>query len=206
MKRLSSIVILVFLGLGLMSQNDSQEYKTIFKKDRIKHGAYAGLSFNYAKLGDDNAIFMGAKGGWVVDHKVVIGFAGYAFLSNLHFNDMHNESNSDLAGGYGGFLLEYIILPHAPVHISIPLILGAGGIARTNSWDFDFNSWKQYTNKADAFFVIETGVEVEFNLIKFMRISAGLYYRHTSNIQLANTDKNALNGLSTGITLKFGKF
>ncbi len=204
MKRLSSIVLLLFLGLGVMSQTDTQEYKTIFKKDRIKHGAYVGLGFNYAKVNDDNAIFIGAKGGWVVDHKVVIGFAGYGFLNDRHFNAGNDDINTNLAGGYGGFMLEYIILPHAPVHISIPLLLGAGGIAHTNNWDMNF--WDEYSNKADAFFVMEPGIEVEFNLIKFMRLSLGLNYRITTNIQLENTDKNALNGLSTGITLKFGKF
>ncbi len=204
MKRLTSITLLLFLCLSLMSQTDTQEYKTIFKKDRITHGAYVGLNFKLANVNDENAIFMGGRGGWVVDHKVVIGFAGYGFLSDLHFNSDHDDTNTNLAGGYGGFMLEYIILPHAPVHISIPLILGAGGIAHTNNWDLNF--WDQYSNKADAFFVIETGVEIEFNMIKFMRLALGITYRHTSNIQLENTEKNALNGLSTGITFKFGKF
>lgn len=39
-----------------------------------------------------------------------------------------------------------------------------------------------------------------------MRVAAGVYYRHTSKLQLEDTDENALNGFSTGITLKFGKF
>lgn len=204
MKRPLSIVILLLFGLRLMSQTESQEYRTIFKKDRTKHGGYFGLGFKHAKVDDDNAIFIGAKGGWIFDHKVVIGFAGYGFLSDLHFNADHNDVSTNLAGGYGGFMLEYIILPHAPVHVSIPLVLGAGGIAHTNNWN-NLN-WAGYPTKADAFFVIEPGVEVEFNLIKFIRLSLGVSYRATTDIQLEDTDKNALNGLSTGIALKFGKF
>ena len=206
MKKLISIALMLFISLNLISQNDTEEYKTIFQKDRVKHGGYGGLSFSYSQIDGDNAFIFGARGGWIIDHKVSIGFAGYGFISNLHFNYLSDNTDSDLAGGYGGLLFEYILFPFSPVHVSFPLLIGAGGISYIDDWNVNFDFWDRHSLNADAFFVIEPGVELEFNLIRFMRMSVGLYYRYTSDIQLAGTDRHALNGLTTGITLKFGKF
>jgi hypothetical protein len=59
---------------------------------------------------------------------------------------------------------------------------------------------------ANAFFVLEPGVEIEMNVARFMRISIGGSYRLTSKLDLMNTDPNALRGFSGNLSLKFGKF
>ena len=204
MNKIITISLFLIASLSLISQNNSEEYKTIFNKDRISHGGYGGLSLIYSQIDGGNTIITGVRGGWIIDHKVSIGFAGYGFINDLHFNNINNDATSDIAGGYGGLLIEYIFFPNSPIHISIPLLMGAGAITHADNWNIDI--WDRYSDEADAYFVIEPGIELEFNLIKFMRMSAGVYYRHTSNILLSDTDKHALNGLSTGITLKFGKF
>ncbi len=204
MKKVLLIIMIMLISFSIFSQNDQEEYRTLFSKGRVSHGAYGGLSINYSQMDGQGALILGARGGWIIDHGFSIGFAGYGFANDFHYNDIPTDTRSGLVGGYGGLLLESIILPNSPIHISIPLLIGVGGVSYGDYWDFDY--WNRYTNEVDAFFVIEPGVELELNLIRFMRISAGVYYRHTSNIQLQNTDKHALNGLSTGITLKFGKF
>ncbi len=206
MKKLIFITLIMLIGFSAISQNDEEEYRTLFNKGRTSHGAYGGLSINYSQMEGKDALIVGARGGWIIDHGFSIGFAGYGFANDFHYNDIPSNTRSGLVGGYGGLLLESIILPNSPIHLSIPLLIGVGGVSYGDNWDFGYDFWDRQSNEADAFFVIEPGVELELNLIKFMRISAGVYYRHTSNIQLQNTDKHALNGLSTGITLKFGKF
>lgn len=206
MKKTISITLLVLIAFCGISQNDHQEYRTLFSKGRTSQGAYGGFSINYSEMDGKSALILGARGAWIIDHSFSIGFAGYGFANDFHYNDFPLNDRSGLVGGYGGLLLESIITPHAPIHISIPLLIGVGGVAYGDGWGFDRDYWDWHSNEAEAFFVIEPGIELELNLIHFMRLSAGLYYRHTSNIQLINTNKHALNGLSTGITLKFGKF
>ena len=56
------------------------------------------------------------------------------------------------------------------------------------------------------------GIEVELNVVKFFRLSAGLNYTHTSEIILNDLlgepiiPGNALNGFTFGLSFKFGKF
>jgi len=58
----------------------------------------------------------------------------------------------------------------------------------------------------DSFFVIEPGVVLGINLLKFMRLDAGVSYRYAPGIQLPKTNSNLLNGFNTNISLKFGRF
>ena len=196
---LTSLVILI--GISLFSQTNDDEIKTIFNNGRTKHGAYGGLSINYSQIDGKDAFLVGARGAWLIDHSIGIGIAGYGFINDIHTNDGFIDADLDLVGGYGGLLIEPIIMAKSPVHISLPIIIGAGGITYTDNFGWDNNNYD-----SDAFFVIEPGIEIEFNLIKFMRIATGVYYRHTSNIELEGVDNDVLNGFSTGITLKFGKF
>ena len=114
-----------------------------------------------------------------------------------------------LAGGYGGLLIEPIIGAFKPVHISIPMLIGAGGATYMDEYGKTYDDPfypKPYYYYSDAFFVFEPGVEIELNMVKFMRLAFGGYYRFTSGLDLEDTKSNMMNGFSTGITLKFGKF
>jgi hypothetical protein len=50
------------------------------------------------------------------------------------------------------------------------------------------------------------GIEIEFNVVKFMRIGLGGYYRYTSGLNLEKTGEHIMDGFSAGLSLKFGKF
>jgi hypothetical protein len=111
-------------------------------------------------------------------------------------------------------LIEPIILPKFPVHIAFPIVIGVGGIAYTDTekWLYE-TSENWYVDDADAFVVIEPGMEIEMNLVSFMRLSLGVKYRYTSNVRLDNFDSqkyefetDLLHGFTYGISLKFGKF
>lgn len=112
-----------------------------------------------------------------------------------------------MAGGYGGLVIEPIIGAKWPVHVSIPILIGAGGVGliRNNYLKPDWEE-NYYHEDVDAFFVIEPGIEVELNMVKFMRLAIGGYYRYTSDLHLADTKSNVLDGFSVGLTMKFGKF
>ena len=214
MKKAILIFTVMFLGTILVAQEENrnpQEYRTLFGGDEISHGGYGGLSVNYSQIDGKDAVLVGARGAWVINHGMAIGIAGYGFANDLKYERTINGLADDysLVGGYGGLLLEPIIGANWPVHISIPVLIGAGGVAYVshywNTYDDPYYHGG-YTEEADAFFVLEPGIEIELNMVKFMRIAFGGYYRYTSNLDLADTKSDVLNGFSTGVTLKFGKF
>ena len=209
---LSFILMFSFAGIIYAQQENKnpQEYKTLFGNETISHGGYGGLSINYSQIDGKDAILVGARGAWVINHSLALGFGGYGFANDLKYSKTYDglTDNYFLAGGYGGLLIEPIIAARQPVHVSIPILIGAGGVSYINTYwsEYDYRYDYAYASDADAFFVVEPGIEVELNMLKFMRIAFGGYYRYTSNIELIDTKKDVLNGFSTGVTLKFGKF
>ncbi|HPE56400.1 MAG TPA: hypothetical protein P5514_09155 [Bacteroidales bacterium] len=214
MKTLFSLMLTLLFAGTLFAQEENknpQEYKTLFGNQQMSNGAYGGLSINYTQIDKKDAMLVGARGAWIINHSLALGFGGYGFANDLKYEKVYGDDQTEnyfLAGGYGGLLIEPIIAAKSPVHVSVPILIGAGGISYINTYwsDYDNRYDYAYTEDADAFFVIEPGIELELNLVKFMRVAFGGYYRYTSDVNLYNTKKDVLNGFSTGITFKFGKF
>jgi hypothetical protein len=110
--------------------------------------------------------------------------------------------------------MEPIFFAKSPIHFSVPITIGAGGIYAWNE-DYFNDPWEhgyyEYHDDWDTFFVVEPGLELDMTVVKFMRISLGATYRITDDIQMQNNDdiavsKDALRNISGYFSLKFGKF
>ncbi len=212
MKRIVFILSLLTVSIYSFSQvledepagkRKDDEIKTLIEKsDDI--GGYGGLSVLYSQIDAKDAFIFGARGGLIMGHIFTLGIAGTGFINDSHLDNILDR-NVSLAGGYGGMFFEPIIFPKFPVHISVPVLIGIGGVAYTSvevrEWDNDY-----FVEDSETFLVLEPGLEMEMNLTQFFRFSMGAYYRYTSEIELLNTDKDVLNGFSFGVNFKFGKF
>lgn len=208
MKKLIILFAAFILAGTTIAQENTTAYRSLFGNEKgISHGGYGGLNFSYTSLDGKDAIMIGAKGGWIIDHRLVLGLAGNTFVNDIQVSTNANYDEVSIAGSYGGLLIEPILAPFAPIHVAFPIIIGAGGIAHMNyhHWVND-NYIEPVVWDSDAFFVIEPGIELEINVVPFMRASLGASYRHTSLINLPDTRKDALRGLSANFSLKFGKF
>jgi hypothetical protein len=209
---LALISVVLFTATAQQGETDyaNDDFKTLFGGDNFSHGGYGAFTINYAKIDNKDAILMGARGAWIIGHGFALGMGGYGFLNDYSFNpNIAGGRNVNLAGGYGGLLIEPIVLPRFPVHLSVPILIGAGGIAYTSTWNpypYDYEDFDLFVEDATGFFVVEPGVEIEFNVVRFFRLAVGGYYRFTSRIQLYDTPEDVMNGWSVGLTLKFGKF
>lgn len=208
MKKIITLLFVVLTVPVLHAQEENGEFKTLFGDRPVSHGGYGALDIRYASIDGKDAFLMGGHGAWVIGHGFALGIAGLGFMNDYHYNpDIAGGRNVNLAGGYGGLLLEPILFPKFPVHVSIPVLVGAGGIAYTTSYNpYDWDESHYYVEEATGYFVLEPGIELEFNIIRFFRLAIGGYYRYTSDISLYDTPENVLHGFSGGISLKFGKF
>ncbi len=221
MKRIVFYFALILMSSTLWSQTseNNDEIKTIFSNNgNTTNGGYGGIMLNYTQIADRDAIVIGAKGGWLINHSFTIGLGGNAFITEPIY-DMNLMEKYEYAGGYGGLLLEPVIGAKNPVHIAFPILIGAGGISYNNHYGNENDDWYDEENgyeDSDAFFVLEPGVEIEFNLVKFMRFAITGSYRYTSNIGLEYRTESVkgqpiggndiLRGWNIGLSLKFGKF
>lgn len=204
---MKKLILLVFLGLGTLmtsaqdERNDDQ-ISTIFSKSH-HNGGYGALSFSYTEIDGKDAFLMGARGSWVIDHSFAVGLGGCGFVNNINYHNwLDNEINNNLAGGYGGIYLEPILAPRLPVHISVPILFGVGGIARVNDIHADY--WD--STQQDVYLVFEPAVELEFNMTRHFRLAGSLGYRFTSKIEMQDVNPDILEGLNIGLIMKFGRF
>jgi len=214
MKKLNLVSIIFFLSLGLSAQENKSEYGTIFNKksgEKVSHGGYGAFNMGYSTIDGKSALVTGARGAWVIDHKIALGIAGNGFFNNVQKSD--NNLDYYLAGGYGGFYFEPIVKHNSSIHLSFPIIIGGGGVT-TVPYYWDSYHWDTYY-PVDAFFVFEPGVEIEFNVVNFFRMSIGATYRFTNGIIMSYSSsgsgkydipKEALNSFSFYMNFKFGKF
>jgi hypothetical protein len=203
---MKTLLLLIFIGAGFFcataQENNDDQISTIFSKNR-KNGGYGALYTGYTQIDSKDAFLMGARGAWIIDHSFAIGLGGCGFMNDWDFHDWrNNDINYNLAGGYGGLYIEPIIAPRLPVHLSFPILVGAGGITQVE----DHHDWTFSEEQSDAFFVLEPSVEVEFNLTRHLRLAGSLGYRFTSNIHIFGVSSNVLEGTNIGLIIKFGKF
>jgi hypothetical protein len=209
MRRIYSLVAMLLCIVNIYAQEEEQnykndEFKTIFGGKKV--GGYGAIGAGYTMIDDKDAVLVNARGGVVLGHNLALGLTGTGFMNEYTENRELNEKVS-MVGGYGGFFIEPIIFPKSGIHVSFPITAGIGGISYTTFKEDDDEWDNENENKeAQSYFVVEPGVEVEFNLFKFMRMSLFGTYRYVSELDWQYTSSTALNNFSTGLVLKFGKF
>lgn len=175
-----------------------------------KVGFYFGFHTGYSTIAGYDAFTAGANLALIANHGLAIGLAGRGFFTETFERTAESGTIADYSydGGYGGILIEPVILPRFPVHVSFPVILGAGGIARNRltNFEYPYDYTDIYTEDAEAFLIAEPGMEIEFNVARWLRLSVGGSYRFTTSPGPGTFGSDDLNGLTAGMSLKFGMF
>lgn len=171
-------------------------------------GFYFGFSTGYSQIEGYDAFSAGTTIAMIANHGLAIGFSGKGFFTEPYEFAPNSNTSFSYAGGYGGFLIEPIIFPKYPVHVSFPILLGAGGITRNRMTDFDYpyDYTEFFVEDAEAFMIAEPGIEIEFNVARWMRLAIGGSYRFTTSLEPDEFDSNPLNGFTGGMSFKFGMF
>lgn len=214
-------ILFIFFRFPLVAQTgienhvprqDDGEIKTLFKKPAhpVKLGYYISTESAYTQFDGKDVFIAGLSTGVILNHFFSIGLGANGVLNpgNLWYDNIQDSAGAYLYGGYGGVKLEFSVLPAFPVHLNFPVLIGGGGMMY-NTW---MNHYKDNDNFDgttlvwDAFFVVEPGVMVELNLVKFVRIDAGISYRYAPDLRLVNTPNGLINNFNAKLSLKFGKF
>lgn len=193
----------------------NQEIQTIFGPE-TSFGGYGGISLGVTRINNQEAISAGIRAAWILNHSLAVGFAGKGFVSELENELLPQNNYSYLGGGYGGVLIEPIVLGNRPINLSVPILFGAGGIGfESGDYNEYYDQFYSQLNDYDLFFIVEPGVELQLNLTPFFRVAFGAQYRFTTETELSTNfndtdiailDKGDLNDFTFNVTFKFGKF
>lgn len=184
----------------------SREIKTLLGNNR-EGGVYGAFTAGYSIIDNRHAVLFGGRFGWLASHSVGIGLGATGFINEFHYEPFLGREVS-LAGGYCGLYIEPILFPRFPVHLSFPVLFGAGGISYISKENSLNNN---LIEDSEAFLLIEPAAEVELNLTSFCRFAIGVSYRFPTSfdIGMSGTPKasaESLKGVSYTMSFKFGKF
>ncbi len=171
-------------------------------------GFYFGFHSEYSQINGYDAFGAGGTFAMIANHGLAIGFSGKGFFTEPYETIHSTNTSYSYTGGYGGILIEPILFPKYPVHISFPILLGGGGIARSvlTNYYYPYEYTQVYVENAEAFLIAEPGMEVEFNVARWLRLGLGASYRFTTSFEPSSFETNPLNGFTGGFSMKFGKF
>ena len=209
MKKFNLSIIVALLVFILMSGSVyAQETKTLLGSD-TDIGFVWGLDLKTSSIKNDIGTSYDLYGGALFNQST---FLGVAFGLNV----THPKLNQ----GYIVLLAQYTYKPDNLIHYSGQLLLGAGsakGYEQKKSSTLD--NFGNITGP--GFYLIEPGVNVEFNLTKKTRLLIGLSYRYVtglgdltfeqedweSNISKQYTYSDTdLSSLNFNIGVKIGKY
>ena len=209
MKKIITILMLQAVVLTLSAQDD--DVKTLFSKNSEIRG-FGAFDMKLTDFNDEKALFVGGHGGVILNKHFIFGGGGYGLTTKNDF-EIADETGAtqelSLYGGYGGIMLGYIIAPKEVIHVSIPVLIGAGGLEVTDD-SHPVVDDQRATIERSAFFVVEPGLEVEMNVARFLRIALVGGYRFIQGVDLdldVNDISNEdLSNWTAGISFKVGKF
>jgi hypothetical protein len=184
----------------------NRDIKTLFGHDR-EGGFYGVLSTGYSVIDNRHAVLFGGRFGWLANHSVGIGFGGTGFMNEFHYEPFLGREVS-LAGGYGGIYIEPILFPRFPVHLSFPVLFGAGGISYISKEGYQNDN---LIEDSAAFLLIEPAAEIELNITRHCRLSLGASYRFPTSFDVGFSGSQdarveSVKGVSYTLSLKFGRF
>ncbi len=202
------LLLFVLFAIGAKAQeDDDSNYITFNDRRNVVHGVYMGIGMGYGEIEGEDTFIGSFKVAYVANQQFEVGFLVKGLYSRQDIFNPRSGTNDDLFAGYAGFHFEPILFGTSPVSLSFPLFIGGGAVGYVerdivdNEEDFDVDN-----DDVDPVFVLEPGVSALFNLSRYVQIEAGVKYRFSSKIELAQSPIDRINGFSSEIGIKVGIF
>lgn len=195
----------LLFGTQVLAQDGS--IRTIFKNKPFSSGGYGAVTNTFTRIRGDFANLSGIYGGWFINHRLMLGISGSAVTNNIRVPLQYStdpQQQRSYEYGQFGLMAEYVIGSSKPIHLVLQGMGGAGFTLQYLRYGSHGNG--NGTSDENWFIVAEPGVQVEFNLFKWMRFSPGVSYRQTFGSDGRGMEDKDLSGVSFNATLKFGKF
>ena len=206
-KNTKTLVLIIGIITGLASLTFAQhQVDEIEKKDQMqtlfgfdsKITGYGSLDAKFTRLNDKDAVIVGGHGGVIFNSYFYFGLGAYGLVTTNQFSGSTPEGSLNMHMGYTGLMMGFNIMPKKVVHFSVPLFLGAGNLELEHNDIFVENS---------AFLLFEPGLQLEVNVVQFMKIGLGIGYRMVHGTSLRNDlTEDDLTYWSGNFSLVFGKF
>lgn len=167
------------------------------------HGTYGGPSLKLSSVDGDMAMFLGARGGWVIDRTLVLGLAGYLSANDIAARQRFDGESAVVNFDYWGAFGEYIVATNDVVHVTLDLFGGAGRALYEPKSGTDPDV---IPDEHTSVFVGEASLNGELNITRHLRLTLGGGYRYVDGPSLQQLSARDLSGFTATATFKVGSF
>jgi hypothetical protein len=170
---------------------------TTAQTSKTKLGAHGAAISEITLVNGKAALNLGAYGGVLINHKLLIGVAG----NNIFFKQTVNNKKESFQFNYYGLYSEYRFMPERKIGVAV-------GLTGAMGWqENDIRSFQKTSRKDGRFtFVIQPKLGLNVKVTKFMQVQAYSSYRFTGNTFSSYCSAKNYNGISGGAGLVFGSF
>jgi hypothetical protein len=184
MKRLLAFAIFLLVASPALAQEET------LVSDEFESGGFGAPVVKFSSFADEFAVFAGGRGGWIINHTVVLGGGGYGLANAI---DSDGSGVRDIEFGYGGLEIEYINRSEKLVHFTIYVLIGGGGLSGT-------------AVSEESVFVLVPAANVELNLTTYFRVVLGAGYRWVTGVESPGFSSGDFSAFEGVLTFKFGSF
>ncbi len=167
---------------------------------------YGAPIIGVTRMAGSTGLLLGARGGAVLRRRFVLGAAGFSLA-----NDVDMPASAQLGAGAhtikfgeGGFWFAYILSPDWLVHPTFGVLLGGGSVGYQVT-PLATGAPATYTNS--SFYLAQPEIGADVNVVRWMRIGVGVYYRFVVGVKLEDKLTNAdVGGPGAQLAIKFGYY
>jgi hypothetical protein len=211
---LAVMIFMTFHNAQILAQN-ATESDTLFSEPltsdatrklfggAITNSGYGGPVVKFSRFNNQFAIMTGGRGACTINNRYTLGGGGYGIASSIILPGSGPDTTRYFKMGYGGPELGYIFVTGEKVNIGVTLLIAAGSAFSPGKPKS--NTETLFGNEFNFLFIIEPLIYGELALSRFMRLHAGLSYRHVNGSDLSCMKVRDMKGFSCYVGLLFGK-
>ncbi len=174
-----------------VKSDPNTEMKTLLSLPKLPKlnslGFYLVPEYQYGRLAGQFTSMGGGSAMVVLNKSISVGLSGYSTFHNFTPSEISTNHDLQLRTQFGGAKIEYTLNPNNAIHFSFPLLIGGGrasidsaGRGRGHDNRGPFTRYGGPPGNQVSFFLVQPGVNIEANLLRFVKVFTGVSYRIVS--------------------------
>ena len=185
-------VLACVLAPSTAHADPSESQPTVAQPRKIENGGFGAPELKLTPLAGSLGVLMGSQGGWIIDHRFVLGGAGYGLVNDVTLD--RGGAARTVSFGYGGLRPAVLLGAREDVvHFSAAAVVGAAGASVGDG-------------ASAVTWVIEPDVGVDASVTRWLRLGISGSYRFVGAAEDARLRSAQLSGPAVALMVKFGTF
>ncbi len=195
-----------------------EEMNTLLKAPKLGSlGVYLVPEYQYGNMAGQFTSMGGVSLMVLFNQKLGVGFTAYGNSGNYVPKDLNLPEGLGLRSHFSGARIEYTLNPNKKIHFSFPMLIGRGqasidSLSKGHRYGYGSSYHNQPHSDEISYLVIQPGVNLEFNVFRFMKVFGGASYRIVTNSHTHSSTTNMveppmlgdMQGLSLNAGIKLG--